>query len=98
MGKSAGEELISVASAFANAGAPSLVASLWEVDDEATAELMTEFYRLIKAGKDKEGRPLDTLEALRQAQLHVMHLNRAGATPFADPAYWAGFQLIGEYR
>ncbi len=98
MGKSSGEELISVASAFANAGAPSLVASLWEVDDDATAELMTEFYRLLKAGKDKEGRPVDTLEALRQAQLHVLRLDKAGATPYSDPAFWAGFQLIGEYR
>lgn len=98
MGKSAGEELISVASAFANAGAPSLVASLWEVDDDATAELMTAFYRLIKAGKDSDGKPVDTLEALRQAQLHVLRLHRDGATPYADPAFWAAFQLIGEYR
>lgn len=98
LGKSSGEELISIASAFATAGAPSLVASLWDVDDEATSELMAEFYRLLKIGKDGDGKPLDTLQALRQAQLHVMHFQRDGKPVFADPGYWAAFQLIGDFR
>jgi CHAT domain-containing protein len=66
---------------------------LWEVDDEATAELMMEFYRLLHTQPD-----MDTLEALRQAQIHVMKLTRDGVQPFADPSYWAAFQLIGDYR
>ena len=90
---SMGQELTSLATAFGYAGAPALVASLWEVDDEATAELMMEFYRLLHTQPD-----MDTLEALRQAQIHVMKLTRDGVQPFADPSYWAAFQLIGDYR
>lgn len=97
LGKSTGEELISVASAFATAGAPALVASLWEVDDEATSELMTVFYTLLRDGKDSAG-PVDTLEALRRAQLHVLALQRDGKRPWAEPAYWAAFHLIGDFR
>lgn len=90
---SMGQELTSLATAFGYAGAPALIASLWEVDDEATAELMTEFYRILHTQPS-----IDTLEALRQAQIHVLHLTRDGVRPFADPAYWAAFQLIGDYR
>ncbi len=98
LGKSTGEELISVAAAFSMAGAPALVASLWEVDDEATSELMAQFYRSLKAGKGPSGQPIDTLDALRDAQLHVLRLVRDGRPVFRNPEYWAAFQLIGDYR
>ena len=98
LGKSTGEELISVAAAFSMAGAPALVASLWEVDDEATSELMAQFYRLLKTGKGADGRPIDTLDALRDAQLHVMRLDQGGKQLFREPEFWAAFQLIGDYR
>ncbi len=92
LGRSTGGEAISIAEAFAMAGAPRLVASLWDVDDEATSELMTEFYRRLKRGDG------DTLEALRQAQLKVMRMERDGLLAFEEPQFWAAFALIGDYR
>jgi CHAT domain-containing protein len=69
------------------AGARRVVASLWQVDDLATAELMARFYH----GMLKEGqRPA---EALRKAQLEVSKQKR-----WASPFYWAGFTLQGEWR
>lgn len=98
LGKSTGEELISVATAFSMAGAPALVASLWEVDDEATAELMAEFYRLLKVGRGADGAVVDTLGALRLAQLKVLGFRKEGRAVFESPGYWAAFQLIGDFR
>ena len=69
------------------AGARSVVASLWQVDDESTAELMKRFYRaMLKDGR----RPA---EALRTAQLEMSRHPRWSA-----PFYWAGFVLQGEWR
>lgn len=93
-GQSTEDEPISIASAFATAGAPTLVASLWSVDDEATSELMRRFY----AGLQQRKGDLDTLEALRKAQLGVMSLEVNGGRPFAAPRYWAAFELVGDYR
>jgi CHAT domain-containing protein len=63
---SAGEGLLGLQRAFQVAGARALVASLWKVDDAATAVLMEEFYTNLWQRK------LPTLEALRQAQLTVL--------------------------
>jgi len=93
LGKSRGDELISIASAFSSAGAPALVASLWDVDDGATSELMAAFYKALQGGKG-----MDTLEALRSAQLGVMRMDKDGKRPYAEPSFWAAFQLIGDYR
>ena len=72
---------------FLYAGARRVVASLWQVDDESTADLMRRFYRaMLKDGR----RPS---EALRAAQLE-MSRDRRWAAPF----YWAGFVLQGEWR
>ena len=66
---------------------PRVVASLWQVDDESTAELMKRFYRaMLKDGR----RPAD---ALRTAQLEMSRHPR-----WAAPFYWAGFVLQGEWR
>ncbi len=92
LGRSTGDEVISIASAFATAGAPALVASLWDVDDEATSELMVQLYSNLKRGNG------DTLDALRNAQLAVLRMQRGGQRPFAAPAYWAAFELIGDFR
>ncbi len=86
-------EGVSIAEAFASAEAPALVASLWDVDDKATRELMTSFYKRLGADPKK-----DTLDALREAQLHVLRLERDGIREFEDPRYWAAFELIGDYR
>ncbi len=82
-----GEGLIGLTRGFMHAGAARVVASLWPVDDLATAELMTRFYR----GMLKEGRP--PAAALRAAQLEM-----ARSTQWRAPYYWAGFVLQGEWR
>ena len=82
-----GEGLLGVARGFFEAGALSVVASLWQVDDAAASELMPEFYRaLIK-------QRLGTGAALRRAQL----LLRADPR-YRAPYYWSGFLLQGEWR
>jgi CHAT domain-containing protein len=64
-----------------------VVASLWDVDDRATAELMKHFYRGVLVEK------LPPAAALRQAQLSMMRETRWSA-----PYYWAGFILEGDWR
>jgi CHAT domain-containing protein len=82
-----GEGLIGLTRGFMHAGAARVVASLWPVDDLATAELMTRFYR----GMLKEGRR--PAAALRAAQLEMSRTSRWRA-----PYYWAGFVVQGEWR
>jgi CHAT domain-containing protein/Tfp pilus assembly protein PilF len=82
-----GEGLVGLTRGFMYAGAPRVVASLWSVRDEATAELMKRFYR----GMLKEG--LRPPAALRAAQLSMWKEKRWEA-----PYYWAGFVLQGEWR
>lgn len=84
-GKSTGDELVSVASGFSMAGAPSLIASLWAVSDESTAELMTNFYKGLEHS--------DRLDALRAAKLALLH-----GKSFTTPWHWAAFQLYGDFR
>lgn len=86
------EEGISIAEAFAFGGVPTLVASLWSVPDDATSELMVRFYRLLRGGD------VDTVEALRRAQLELIALEKDGRRPFAHPLHWAAFGLIGDHR
>jgi CHAT domain-containing protein len=90
-GHSSGDELISLAVAFAMAGSPALVASLWEVSDDSTAELMATFYRAL----DKTG---DRLEALRDAKLNLLRTQRGKDHPFAPAWHWASFQMYGDFR
>ncbi|HEX8180047.1 MAG TPA: CHAT domain-containing protein [Pyrinomonadaceae bacterium] len=82
-----GEGLIGLTRGFMYAGAAGVLTSLWKVDDEATAELMKQFYlELFERGQ----RPA---AALRRAQLAV-----GAQTRWRAPYYWAGFVLQGEYR
>jgi len=92
-GNRAGDEFISLARAFGAAGAPAIVASLWQVDDKATSELMATFYAHLRKSPQ-----VDTLEALRQAQLHVLRREEDGLRPYQHPGYWAPFVLIGDFR
>jgi CHAT domain-containing protein/Tfp pilus assembly protein PilF len=113
LGKSAGGEgLLGLQRSLQVAGAHTVVASLWQVDDEATQRLMARFYDNVwRPGKD--GRPLGKLAALREAQLWLRsqtlssaaHRGLAGAA--ADdggsagqlpPRYWAAFVLSGDWR
>ena len=61
---STGDELVGLTRAFTYAGTPSVVASLWSVDDSSTAQLMSSFYRNLKR--------MSKVEALRQAQLELI--------------------------
>jgi len=76
----------SLSRAFAKAGAPTVIASLWQVDDESTRDLMAHFYQELTAGQP-------TAEALRRAQLAVMRDPR-----FAHPFYWAAFVVLGQWQ
>lgn len=82
-----GEGLIGLTRAFMYAGASRVVASLWRVPDEATAELMHHFYAAIL----KEGLP--PAAALRRAQLALRQDRN-----WSEPYYWAGFVLQGEWK
>jgi len=82
-----GEGLIGLTRGFMYAGASSVVASLWKVDDEATAELMKLFYMNMLHGGMKP------TEALRAAQ------NTIRQNPnWNSPYYWAAFTLQGDFR
>lgn len=82
-----GEGIVGLTRGFMYAGAPRVVVSLWEVDDEATATLMTAFYQHMLQGG------LAPAAALRQAQLDLRQ------TPqWQSPYYWAAFTLQGEWR
>jgi CHAT domain-containing protein len=80
-----GEGLVGITRGFMYAGAPRVVASLWKVDDRATAELMALFYTAMLAQK------LAPAAALRRAQT-------AMSIKWPSPYYWAGFTLQGEWR
>lgn len=82
-----GEGLIGLTRAFMYAGASSVAASLWKVDDEATAELMKNFYaNMLQKG-------MTPAAALRAAQNTIRQ-----KPEWRSPHYWAGFTLQGEYR
>jgi len=86
---SRGEGLIGLTRAFMYAGAPSVLVSLWSVD-ESTAALMKIFYQNLKDGMSKA-------EALRQAKLKLIRKHESGMS-FAHPFLWAAFVLVGEGR
>jgi tetratricopeptide (TPR) repeat protein len=77
----AGDELMGLTRAFLGAGATTLVASLWLVQDETTAELMENWYEHLSQGVGRA-------TALRNAQLALKD-------KFPHPYYWAPFVLIG---
>jgi CHAT domain-containing protein len=76
-----GDEMVGLTRAFIYAGTPSIVTTLWKVNDRSSYELMREFYANLKSGKKSE--------ALRKAQLKTM-------AEFPEPFYWAAYQLTGE--
>lgn len=82
-----GEGLMSLARAFAYSGCPSLVTSLWQVDDEQTAEVMIDFYEGLYQGQAKD-------VALRQAQLAYLK-NSYQSYQHKHPFYWASFVIVG---
>jgi len=81
------ESSMGLAGAAVQAGALSAIASLWQVDDAGTAELMRQFYRNYSSGNSRA-------QSLREAQLALI---RKGGDQ-ADPYVWAAFTLLGAWR
>ncbi|MDQ2854709.1 MAG: CHAT domain-containing protein, partial [Acidobacteriota bacterium] len=82
-----GEGLIGLTRGFMYAGAKRVVASLWKVDDAATAEFMKRFYQRVLQRK------LSPSSALRQTQNEMRVIPR-----YASPYFWAGFTLQGDWK
>ena len=78
----AGDELIGLTRGFLHAGAPSVLVTLWDVDDESTAEFMYRFYGLL-------GRGLDRAQAVATAMRELRE-------QYPDPYHWAPFVLVGK--
>jgi CHAT domain-containing protein len=81
-GEITGDGVIGLSRSFVGAGVPSLVVSLWSINDESTTVLMTQFYQNLLQNPDKA-------QALRQAMLST-------AKQYPLPKHWAAFSLIGE--
>lgn len=81
-----GEGLVSLAYGFTQAGARSVVTSLWRVSDRETAELMEFFYQNLRKGQTKD-------EALRQAKLQYIEAQGSWRT---HPFFWAAFVPEGD--
>ena len=81
------EQSLGLAGAAIQAGARSAIASLWEVNDTGTVELMKAFYANYRRGDSKSA-------ALRDAQLAMI----ARGGDLADPIVWASFTLLGGWR
>jgi CHAT domain-containing protein len=75
-----GDDVVGLTRGFLFAGSSSIVASLWKVDDMATAQLMTEFYSNLRKTNKRD--------ALRDAQLNIKK-------QYEHPYFWAAFQLTG---
>ena len=82
-----GEGLVGITGGFMSAGSKSVVASLWKVDDRATAALMAEFYKAML----QDGMP--PVAALRLAKQSIRQ-KKAWSAPY----FWAGFVLQGDYN
>ncbi len=80
--QSQGDDIIGLTRAFMFAGTPSVIASLWKVDDLATSDFMKVFYKYLKRGKSKA-------EALQIAR-------RKTRAKYPHPYYWAAFVLTGD--
>ncbi|WP_062289445.1 CHAT domain-containing protein [Nostoc piscinale] len=83
-GRVTGDGVIGLSRSLISAGVPSVIVSLWAVDDNSTSFLMTEFYKNLQQKQDKA-------TALRQAMLTTMKQDK-----YQNPLHWAAFSLIGE--
>jgi CHAT domain-containing protein len=80
-----GEGIMSLARGFLYAGCPSIIMSLWEVEDNSGTAIITSFYKHLKRGKAKD-------EALRDAKLEYLE---SVNSRLAHPHYWSGFISLG---
>jgi CHAT domain-containing protein/tetratricopeptide (TPR) repeat protein len=79
---------LGLAGASVKSGARSVLATLWNIQDNTTAEIMTSFHRLL-CDNPKQGKA----EALRQAQLSILRKD-----PNSHPSLWAPFVLVGAWQ
>ncbi len=79
-----GEGVVSLAHSFMYAGCPSVVMSLWKIDEKASAQIITNFYEELAKGANKS-------EALRTAKLKHIEADEA----LSHPYFWAGMNLMG---
>jgi CHAT domain-containing protein len=109
---SSGDELVGLIRAFIYAGTPSVVVSLWKVDDASTASLMSSFYKNLKTTSKAESLRQAQLDMIRGAvdtrllaQRGVGGIGKLGQTPLAQssisistsyPYFWAPFILVGD--
>jgi CHAT domain-containing protein len=78
---------LGIAGMAVRSGARSTIATLWQVDDEATALFMNRFYKVLTTSKTTK------TEALRQAQIEVLQDTRFQAHPY----FWAPYVLVGNW-
>jgi CHAT domain-containing protein len=83
----AGDELVGLSTAILTAGFRTVIATLWEIADAATAQLVGHFYSAVLEKNDSFG------DALRGAQLKLLSIPR-----YSHPYFWSGFQLTGDWR
>lgn len=83
-----GEGLIGLSRTFLSLGVPIIVASQWKIDSEVSADLMKNFHRL------RRRQHLSTSQALREAQLQLLH---SAHNKYRSPYFWAGFAVFGGY-
>jgi CHAT domain-containing protein/tetratricopeptide (TPR) repeat protein len=98
-----GEGYVGFAHAFLQAGARSLLVSLWPVEDQATSLLMQRFYGHLfgktrgDRGERSDDRPMTKRDALQEAKRWLREYRDAdGNRPYTQPYYWASFVLVGD--
>lgn len=92
-----GEGYIGLASAFLQAGARSMVVSLWRVNDRSASLLMERFYRNLMGASGLSGsEPMTKSRALQEAKAWLRHYEEDGSCPYEHPSHWASFILIGD--
>ena len=80
-----GDDVVGLTRAFIFAGTPSILGTIWSVNDESTSKFMNYFYDNLKE--------MDKLESLQLAQIKMINSEN-----YSHPYHWAGFQLIGDYH
>ncbi|MBI4720968.1 MAG: CHAT domain-containing protein [Chitinivibrionia bacterium] len=97
-----GEGYVGFAHAFLQAGARTLLVSLWKVEDRATSLLMQRFYenwtgRYNDARHGQREQPMSKAEALKEAKHYLRtYTEDDGKKPFEHPYFWSAFILIGD--
>jgi len=81
-----GEGLMSLSRSFILAGVPSVVETLWPVEDIAGSKIMGDFYKYLSAGEPKN-------KAMRMAKLDYIN---STSPSFVNPRYWAAYTLVGD--